>query len=466
MNKKTTNMIAISDDVKKQIVELVLGEPVNVKPEKAAEFEKAFEKILEDFEENEIIHVMNVVSGKKTEDEIFRILIRRMRHPFRTKMLREFIEKNDRKVNAPNYIQRLEMPDADQKLNSICQKELKERFGDKPPEAVKDRLAHELKVVARNKHSAYYLIASLIAKEAKRLHHATFFRGTITSSLIAYTSGFSDVNPMEPEYGGVNLPFEMTREEYEGKEPALEIQCSMAFIYFAQAFLFRELPDYRCLSYPLGGSKQARWIRIYLMKDGAFPEKDPLETKGVDMDKYPDCMFHDIFPQISLIGVKKMERVRYNLFYNEEKVDFNEAGSDKDVPKIWTQLNIVAPLIKALKVRTYEELITALSMAYSSIPWESDAKQMVIDGSLPLADMIGSRDDLFLYLVSIGLERKEAYQITKRVMMGRHLTEEQAAKMREHGAAEWVIDLCEQVIYLFPRAHIAQMIRQEVFRLE
>lgn len=38
--------------------------------------------------------------------------------------------------------------------------------------------------------------------------------------------------------------------------------------------------------------------------------------------------------------------------------------------------------------------------------------------------------------------------------------------MREHGAAEWVIDLCEQVIYLFPRAHIAQMIRQEAFRLE
>ena len=36
------------------------------------------------------------------------------------------------------------MPDADQKLSSICQKELLERFGDNPPEAVKDRLAHEL----------------------------------------------------------------------------------------------------------------------------------------------------------------------------------------------------------------------------------------------------------------------------------------------------------------------------------
>ena len=58
MNKKTTNMIAISDDVKRQIVELVLGEPVNAKLEKAAEFEKAFKKMLEDFEENEIIHVM------------------------------------------------------------------------------------------------------------------------------------------------------------------------------------------------------------------------------------------------------------------------------------------------------------------------------------------------------------------------------------------------------------------------
>ena len=92
MNKNTTNMIAIDDDVRKRIVELVLGEQVNVKSEEEAEFKAAFAKMLEDFTEREITHVLDVVSGKEKEDEIFRILIRRMRHPLRTKRLRELMD--------------------------------------------------------------------------------------------------------------------------------------------------------------------------------------------------------------------------------------------------------------------------------------------------------------------------------------------------------------------------------------
>ena len=91
MNMNTTNKNTINDDIRKQIVELVLGESVIVKPEKAAEFKDAFAKMLEDFTEGEITHVLNVVSGKKAEDEIFRILIRRMRHPLRTEKLRETV---------------------------------------------------------------------------------------------------------------------------------------------------------------------------------------------------------------------------------------------------------------------------------------------------------------------------------------------------------------------------------------
>ena len=56
MNKNITNMIVIDDDVRKRIVELVLGEQVNVKSEKEAEFKAAFAKMLEDFTEREITH--------------------------------------------------------------------------------------------------------------------------------------------------------------------------------------------------------------------------------------------------------------------------------------------------------------------------------------------------------------------------------------------------------------------------
>lgn len=70
--------------------------------------------------------------------------------------------------------QLLEISDADKKLKKICQSGIKKRFGDQPADAVKERLTHELKVVAKNNHSAYYLLASMLAGEAERLHHAIF----------------------------------------------------------------------------------------------------------------------------------------------------------------------------------------------------------------------------------------------------------------------------------------------------
>lgn len=359
-----------------------------------------------------------------------------------------------------------EMPDADKRLKAICQKGLKGRFGDNPPDAVKERLAHELKVVARNKHSKYYLLAEMLAEEAERLHHAVFFRGTITSSLIAYTSGISHVNPMEPEYGGVNLPFEMTGEEYEGIAPAVDIQCSTAFILFAQIYLARILPEYRCVSYPLAGDAGVRSVRIYLVKEDEMPERDPLDIEGTNKDEYPDFMFFDDYFRITLVGDSKMERVRYYTFYNEKAVDFRETDLDKVIPQIWELEKREGTLLtafKGLKVRTYEELITVLGMSFAAGAWEGVPQKMVLEGRLPLADMIGSRDDLFTYLVNIGFDREEAFEISNRVRKGKRLTGEQAVQMKKQGAADWVLEFCGQVRYLFPRAHLAQIIRRDAF---
>ena len=80
--------------------------------------------------------------------------------------------------------------------------------------------------------------------------------------------------------------------------------------------------------------------------------------------------------------------------------------------------------------------------------------------------MIGTRDDLFLYLRKLGVDRKKAYMIMNRVRKGRHLTIEEEAKLRELGAEEWVLDMCSNVKYMFPRAHIAQLIRRDAFCID
>ena len=46
-----------------------------------------------------------------------------------------------------------------------------------------------------------------------------------------------------------------------------------------------------------------------------------------------------------------------------------------------------------------------------------------------------------------------------------NISEEDEEKLRKNGAEEWVIALCMQARYIFPRAHIAQMIRRDAFCL-
>lgn len=362
---------------------------------------------------------------------------------------------------------KLQIPDADKKLKKICQKGMVELFGKNPPEAVKDRLLHELKVVAGNKHSSYYLLAAMLVEEAERIHHAAFFRGTITGSLISYTSGISKINPMEKEYGGVNLPFEVTREEYECIEPTLDIQCSMAFIFFAQSFLAREMPEYRCVSYPLNSCNGIKSVRLYFIKNDALPLDDPVDIEGSNLDRYPEFMFFDEYFHITIIGQDNMELVRYNTFYRDG-ISFNEADSEKIIPKLWKYIKNNDDSIrgyKKLKVRSYEELITVLGMAHSTDVWRGVPKKMVLDGELSLSRMIGTRDDLFFYFINLGIENEEAYTIMNRVRKGKGLSEEDEEKLRKNGAEEWVIALCMQARYIFPRAHIAQMIRRDAFCL-
>ena len=372
-------------------------------------------------------------------------------------------------IKKENGKRLLQIKDADKRLREICLKGMKERFGPAPADAVKARIEHELKVVSKNKHSSYYLLASMLAKEADRLHNAFWFRGTITSSLIAYTSGFSDVNPMEPEYGGVNLPFETTREEYEGIEPVLDMQCGITFVLFAQALLAKKLPGYRCLSYPVAGGERIRPIRLYLVKEDEMPETDPLDIEGTNMDKYPDFIFFDDYNQIKLFADDKMELVRYNKFYSDNVVHFDEMNSDKVISDIWKLAKEEDQRLigfKRLKVKNYEELITVLSMAHSTDAWSGMARKKVLDGSLSLSDMMGSRDDVFKYMRNIGFDNKEAYTIMGHVRKGKPLTDEQLVEMKKHGADDWVLDFCGRVSYLFPRAHVAQIIRELAFRIQ
>lgn len=354
-----------------------------------------------------------------------------------------------------------EIPNADHRLEEICVQGLKDEFGDNPPEAVASRLSHELDVVKKNNHSSIYLLASMLANEARRLRYFFYFRGTITSSLISYVSGMSDINLMEKEYGGIDIPFETTREEFQGIEPVIEMQVGISFLIFAQSFLERMFPEYRLIAYPLSSVDGIRPLRIYMTKLEDLP-CDENETEQQDYVEYADYIFRRDSFCIYLIGNEKMEQARRNIIYSDPRFYYEEVALDSMIPELWEyvkEFDDCPDELKGLKVKTYDELLSVVSMIHSTGVYDGNIKEQLLAGKLSLSEVIATRDDLFLYLEGKGIGRKDCFEIMERVRTGRGPSDAQISIMRDHNVDEWFYGFCEQVRYLFPKAHIAQMIR-------
>lgn len=353
---------------------------------------------------------------------------------------------------------KFEIQFSDSKLWEICKKGLKERFGEDVPNAVTSRLEYELNTVEENNYSSYYLLASMLATEAKRLNYEFLFRGTISSTLIAYTSGISDINPMEKEYGGINIPFGTSREENGEVEPCIEMQCSPRFIIYAQSFLSKELPDYRCLTYSFSADELVP-AYIFIVKEEDLPMGENGERFNIFNCSSLD--FKKEYFYISVIGDKEMDLVRYNMYFNHEELD--EINDDKIATKIWQ--NIKKKNIDAIDVdvKNYDELMAALGMSWGT--WDKTPEDIMYDNNLPLSKMISTREDVYMYLVDKGISSYEAYCIMENVRKGKSLTKKYEKLIRDNNGEDWFIDICKRAKYLFPKAHIAQMIRRYAYSL-
>lgn len=241
----------------------------------------------------------------------------------------------------------------------------------------------------------------------------------------------------------------------------IEMQVGLSFLIFAQAFLERMSPEYRLISYPLSSVDGIRSLRIYMTKLEDLP-CDENETEQQDYVEYADYIFQRDSFYIHLIGDEKMEQARRNIIYSNPRFYYEEVVLDSMIPELWEyvkEFDDCPDELKGLKVKTYDELLSVVSMIHSTGVYDGNIKEQLLAGKLSLSEVIATRDDFFLYLEGKGIGRKDCFEIMERVRKGRGPSDAQISIMRDHNVDEWVYVFCEQVRYLFPKAHIAQMIR-------
>ena len=192
--------------------------------------------------------------------------------------------------------------------------------------------------------------------------------------------------------------------------------------------------DQNLLKLDILGHDDPTMIRMLYDITGIDPTKVPLDDKET----------MSIFSSTEALGV------------TPEQIH-SEVGS-YGVPEFGTKF--VRGMLVDTKPTTFDELIRISGLSHGTDVWLNNAQELIENGTTTLKEAICCRDDIMIYLIKQGLPPAKAFKIMEFVRKGKPSKDPEKWKefeetMREYNIAEWYIDSCKKIKYMFPKAHAA-----------
>jgi len=129
------------------------------------------------------------------------------------------------------------------------------------------------------------------------------------------------------------------------------------------------------------------------------------------------------------------------------------------IPEFGT--DFVIQMVVDTKPKTLSDLIRISGLSHGTDVWLNNAQTLIQEGKATISTAICTRDDIMTFLINSGMESETSFKIMEDVRKGK-VAKGKSAKWPEwkedmlaHGIPDWYVWSCEQIKYMFPKAHAA-----------